>query len=191
MSKCEKMGDCNSCGYRVDTESLPDKFPTHRYPSEFCEALGRVVMTFCYLEERLFQVCRILMIRECCKAGRDIEQAKNEVDRELQCWEADPLGKLIEHYQSICKQIPGVSVVRTEKVIEYCKDIRPFRNAPCHASWGLSDPKGKFHPKYVDRFRGRFDAAIDVGWLNQMQRHTAEVIAEVESTWMLLLGSEQ
>lgn len=179
----------SSHGYRVDTESLPDKFPTHRYSSEFCEALGRVVMTFGYLEERLFQVCRVLMIRGRCKAGRDIEQVKNEIDQELRSWEADPLGKLIEHYQLVCKQISGVSTVRTEKVVAYCKNIRPYRNALCHASWGLPDTEGRFHPKYVDKLRGRFDAAIDVGWLNQMQRHTAEVIAEVESTWTLLLGS--
>lgn len=180
------MGDH---GYRIDTESIPVKYPTHTHSAEFCEAVGRAVMTCGYLEQRLFQTCRALLILKGKGSGREAQEVAAEVDAKIAPHLTDSLASLIRFYRECCEQNRDVSPIRTEKVATLCRDIGTLRNVLCHGFWHKPNNDGSVKVDFANRKNGRFDTPITIAWLNQMQRHCAEVAAEVDSTWTMALGN--
>lgn len=178
-------------GYRIDTASIPDKFPTHTHSAEFCEAVGRVVMTCGYLEDRLFQTCRALLILNEKESGRNAEDVAKEVDEKILSHMSDTLAPLIRFYCKCCDSNRYVSPIRTQKVASLCREIGPLRNVICHGFWHKPSCDGEVKVGFVNRNLEKFDTPITIAWLNQMQRHCAEVAAEVDSTWMLALGDRK
>lgn len=181
----------SECGYKIATELIPEKFPTHAHSAEFCEAVGRAVMTCGYLENCLLQTCRALLMLNEKESGRSAEEVAKEADLKIAAHASDTLFSLIKFYGECCNNNRYVSPIRTEKVAELCKKIGPLRNVLCHGFWHKPGVDGSVKIDFVNRKLEKFDTPITIEWLNQMQRHCAEVAAEVESTWALALGNKK
>ena len=65
----------------IDSDGLPEKFPTHRHEPKFWESLGRAIATFGFLEEVLGKAIFSFT------ATRPYEEAEIE-DTYLECFQS-------------------------------------------------------------------------------------------------------
>ena len=165
-------------GSIVNIDALPDKFPTHRHGSAFWESLGRAVATFGFLEEVLGKA--ILAFT----ATRPYDES--EVQQAYEGWLAkleraltDPLGNLIEAYGKAVREHPGATAAHLEQLLSDLRKASAIRNALCHASWRLPNESGASVPFFVDRRMQIVDSAMDCQFLDQVQRHVAELACSV------------
>ena len=59
------------------------------------------------------------------------------------------------------------------------REASRIRNVLCHGSWRTPDKNGASTPLFVDRKGEVFDTAVDCAFLDQVQRHVAELACGV------------
>ena len=162
----------------VDVDALPIGFPTHRHSAAFWEHLGRTVATYGFLEEILGKAVFSFT------ATRRYDPA--EVDAAFEKWLptlekalTNPLGKLIDLYGKAVRDHPEAVVDGLDALLDHLREAAKLRNVLCHGSWSVPDVNGAALPLFVDQNLNVFDTRVDCAFLEQVQRHVAEVSCSV------------
>ena len=165
----------------VNMSGLPTHFPTHQHAPEFWTALGRAIATFGFLEEILGKAIFAFTATQECD--------ENEIELELQKWHktlinaiVDPLSQLIILYEKSVSNNQNVTITNLDKLIGDLRAASKIRNVLCHGSWRLPDSDGKSIPLFVSKQGEIFETAIDIAFLEQVQRHVAELSCSVINT---------
>lgn len=176
-----KDGD-NTGRFRVDCDKLPAQFPTHLHPASFWEALGRVVATFGFLEEVLGKaIFSFTATRE--YPGTEIQAAYEKWLPTLHRALSDQLGGLIGSYEKAVSENPKATISDLEEIIGHLRKASIVRNVLCHGSWSSRpDEQGRSLPLFINKKNEIFQTPIDLAYLNQVQRHTAELACAVINT---------
>lgn len=177
----------------VDTEKLPEFFPTHRHSEQFWESLGRTIATFGFLEEVLGKAIFALTATRQYQSVEDAYDAYEKWLPQLEKALTDTLYHLVERYKaSFCAHSVSadLEISQLESEIKKAADLR---NVLCHGSWGVPDTMGKSLPLFVNKQKEVFMTPIDIEFLHLVQRHTAElacvVINSVTSKGLQFPGS--
>lgn len=168
-------------GYICDLDSLPKNFPTDRHEPAFWESLGRAVATFGFLEEVLGKAIFAFTATK-PYSEEEVEQAYAQWVPKLERALTDQLSKLIESYGKAVREHPGATIEDIDELINDLKEASKMRNVLCHGSWRLPNADGASIPFFINRRKERFTAAVDTGFLNQVQRHATELICSVINT---------
>lgn len=175
------MNDNKPAQYFIDQDGLPDRFPTHRHEATFWESLGRAVATFGFLEEVLGKAIFAFTAMRSYEET-EIHEAYAEWLPKLERALIDPLGNLIDAYGKTVRDNPDVV---KEDFYELLGDLRKasqMRNILCHGSWRLPDTSGASIPFFVNRQKEIVDSAMDRQFIDQVQKHTANLACAVVNT---------
>lgn len=165
----------------VVVDKLPRGFPTHRHASNFWQALGRVVATFGFLEETLGKaIFSFTAMRS--YPDDQLDGAYRSWLRTLERALSDPLGNLIGSYGKAVRDHGEASIANLDELIADLRAASVVRNVICHGSWGMPDDAGRSLPLFVNKRIEKFETPIDVAYLDQLQRHTAELACAVINT---------
>jgi hypothetical protein len=168
-------------GYLVDLDGLPGRLPTHKHEGVFWESLGRAVATFGFLEEVLGKaIFAFTATRRYDEA--EIQQAYVEWLPKLERTLADPLGNLIDTYGKAVRDHGGATIGHLDDLLDDLRKASGVRNILCHASWRQPNPAGASVPFFVNRQKMLVDTAMDRQFIDQVQRHTTELICAVINT---------
>ena len=165
----------------VDMDALPVDFPTHRHDPVFWERLGRTVATYGFLEEILGKAIFSFTATRCYEAteiAAAFEKWLPTLERAL----TNPLGNLIEQYGEAVRKHPDVVRENLDVLLDHLRKSASLRNVLCHGSWSAPDENGASVPLFVDQKLNVFDTPIDCAFLDQVQRHVAEVSCAVISS---------
>ena len=165
----------------VNIAELPDQFPTHRHHGEFWESLGRAVATFGFLEEVLGRAIFALTATRPYHEA-EVQKAYTEWLPKLERALTDQLGDLITAYDKAMRNHPKATTDDLNDLVATLRKAAELRNVLCHGSWRTPSVDGTSVPFFVNRQKLVFDTPIDVGFLNQVQRHTSELTCAVVST---------
>jgi len=167
--------------YIVDPAGIPAGFPTHLHDSKFWENLGRVVATFGFLEETLGKAIFAFTATR--------QYSEEEIDAAYERWLPtleralmDPLGGLIDTYGSAVRAHQDATLENLDDLLGDLRAAARVRNVLCHGSWRLPDAQGRSIPLFVNRQNEVFETPIGVPFLEQMQRHAAELACAVINT---------
>jgi hypothetical protein len=165
----------------VDQEKLPQFFPTHRHSPQFWEQLGRTIATYGFLEEVLGKAIFAFTATR--------TYAPDEIDAAYKAWLpqleralTDQLWKLAESYGKSAHSNPATTTQNIDELVADIKNAAVIRNVLCHGSWRSPDANGASVPFFVNRQHEVFDTAIDITFLNQVQKHVAELACSVVDT---------
>jgi hypothetical protein len=165
----------------VDLDQLPEQFPTHLHGRVFWENLGRVVATFGFLEEVLgkaiFSFTATTHYDE-SQLDAAFEKWVPTLERAL----TDPLGNLIDAYGKAVRGNSEATIVNLDDLLSDLRKAAALRNVLCHGSWRRPDENGASLPFFVNRQKRVFATPIDVAFLEQTQRHVAELACAVVNT---------
>jgi hypothetical protein len=160
---------------------LPKHFPTHAHEGAFWESLGRVVATFGFLEEVLAKAIFAFTATRPYEES-EIEEAYEQWLPRLERALTDPLGGLIDSFGRAVRDHPDEAITDLPDLLADLKKASAMRNILCHGSWRLPDSEGASVPFFVNRQKEVFETAMDCAYLDQVQRHTAELACSVIST---------
>lgn len=155
------------------------RWPTHRHPPEFWEALGRSVATFGFLEE---MIAKAIFAISGSKKIAELDDVEKEVQawiKELQITLSYTLGILTKKYE---KALEFNSTFKTEKTDLLIKDLKAlieWRNIFCHCSWGVPNENGKSFPLYMNSDGKVLETQVDIKLIEQVMRKTVELTCEV------------
>lgn len=162
----------------VRLQGIPKDFPTHKHRPLFWEWLGRAIATFGFLEETLgkaiFSMTGTKPINE-----EDVEAEFEKWLPKLERALSDPLGGLIDAYASAVRAHPRSTITNLDELVEDLRKASVIRNVLCHGSWGAPDASGFTIPFFVNKRKEVFQGAIDVAYLQQVQRHVTELSVAV------------
>ena len=168
-------------GHVLQRSALPPDFPTHRHKPEFWASLGRAVATFGFLEDALSKAIFALT------ATTHYEES--EIEAEYSAWLptleralVDPLGNLIDVYGKAVRDNQVANVKNLDELLTDLRSASTLRNVICHGSWPPPDSKGASVPSFVNKKRGVFQSPIDIAFLQQLQKSTADLACEVINT---------
>ena len=178
--QAEKIMD-KPIGYVVDFDKLPEKFPTHRHNTSFWESLGRTVATFGFLEETLTKAIFSFTATK-PYSENEVHQAYEKWRPKLEKALTDQLGNLIETYGKAVREHPGSKIENFNEFLALLKKASKIRNVICHGSWRPPDSYGASIPFFVNRTLEVFETPVDTEFLEQVQRHTAELACAVYNT---------
>ena len=167
--------------YFVDPEGVPDRFPTHRHDAAFWESLGRAVATFGFLEEILGKAIFSFTATRPYKEA-EIQQAYTDWLPTLERALIDPLGNLIEAYGKAVRNNPDAVIDNLDGLLDDLRKASRMRNILCHGSWRAPDPSGASIPFFVNRQKEIVDSAMDRQFIDQVQRHAADLACAVINT---------
>jgi len=143
--------------------------------------LGRAVATFGFLEEMLAKtIFAFTAIRpyEESEAEQAFEQWLPKLERAL----TDPLGGLIDLFGKVVRDHPDEAITDLPDLLSDLKKAAEMRNILCHGSWRLPDTQGASVPFFVNRQMDVVETAMDCAYLDQVQRHTAQLACSVINT---------
>jgi len=143
--------------------------------------LGRAVATFGFLEEVLAKaIFAFTATRPYNQSEMDeaFEQWLPKLERAL----TDPLGGLIDSFGKAVRDYPDEAITNLPDLLSDLKKAASMRNILCHGSWRLPDSQGASVPFFVNRQKEVFETAMDCAYLDQVQRHTAEIACSVINT---------
>ena len=164
--------------YVVNQADLPDSYPTHVNDAYFWECLGRTVATFGFLEEVLTKaIFAFTATKEYSES--EIEEVYAKWLPKLERTLSDQLGGLIDTYGKAVRDNPKATIENLDDLLDDLRDASKIRNVICHGSWRTPDENGASIPFFVNRQKERFDTAIDVSFLNQVQKHVVELVCAV------------
>lgn len=165
----------------IKREGLPKNYPTHGHDPIFWEALGRAVATFGFLEEVLLKAI-FAFTATTPYAEEKIEDAYNKWIPTLTRSLSDTLGNLIDTYGKSVRDNPSSKIENLDFLLDEMRKVAKIRNAMCHGSWRIQDAQGQSIPFYVNKRSEIFDTPIDVGYLEQLQKETADLACCVSDT---------
>jgi hypothetical protein len=160
---------------------LPDGFPTQRHEAAFWESLGRAVATFGFLEEVLGKAIFAFTATRSYK-GAEIQQAYTEWLSKLERALIDPLGNLIDVYGKAARDHQDAAIDNLDHLLGDLRKASQMRNILCHGSWRLPDTSGASIPFFVNRQKEIVDSKMDRQFIDQVQRHTANLACAVINT---------
>lgn len=165
----------------VDIDRLPTRFPTHRHEGVFWESLGRAVATFGFLEEVLGKAIFSFTATRPYDES-EIQKAYAEWLPKLERALIDPLGPLIDAYGKAVRENPTATIEDLDDLLHDLRKAAITRNILCHGSWRIPDANGASVPFFVNRQREIVETAMNCEYIDQVQRHTAELACSVIST---------
>ncbi|MDU0460312.1 MAG: hypothetical protein RW306_16410 [Geobacteraceae bacterium] len=165
----------------INLDALPKMYPTHRHEPIFWESLGRAVATFGFLEETLAKAIFAFTATK-PYSEEEVRKALDEWAPKLKKALSDQLWNLIESYGKAVREHPEATIETLDELLEQLKEAAKIRNVICHGSWRSPNSKGASVPFFVNRQQERFDTAIDVSFLLQLQKHVSELICTVVNT---------
>ena len=168
-------------GWTVDLKTLPARFPTHRHDAVFWERLGRTIATFGFLEEVLGKAIFSFTATRPYKAAEIDSAFENWLPRLTRAL-TDPPGKLVSEFGKAVREHPQGELGDLDELLAELREALRIRNVLCHGSWRLPDNDGRSTPLFVDQGGNLFDTAIDCAFLDQVQRHVAELACAVVSS---------
>jgi hypothetical protein len=168
-------------GHIIDLEALPKMFPTHKHGPMFWESIGRAVATFGCLEETLAKAIFAFTGTK-PYSEEDIQKAFENWLPTLQKALSDQLWNLIESYGKAVRQHPDATIENFDEFLDQLKRAAKIRNVICHGSWRSPNAEGASVPFFVNRQQERFETAIDIPFLLQLQKHVSELICDVINT---------
>ena len=173
----------------IDKEKIPEGFPTHKHQADFWEHLGRTVATFGSLENYLVKGIYVFLVME--KSDKKVNNSKDlqvfndwykERNRVLLKDMTCSLSALVKKYANLasCNSLINKDDV-TKELLDRLDKIVKYRNLLCHAAWGLPNKEGKSLAIYVnnDEEKSYLETPIGTEFLQQIQKHTAELICLV------------
>jgi hypothetical protein len=165
----------------IDQVNLPEMFPTHRHAPQFWEQLGRTIATYGFLEEVLGKAIFAFT------ATRNYSET--EIDAAYQAWLpqleralTNPLCNLAESYGKAVRDNPDATITNIDELVEDIKKATVIRNVLCHGSWRMPDENGASMPLFINKQKEKFETAIDLADLKQVQAHVVELICSVIDT---------
>lgn len=167
--------------YVINRDELPSEFPTNTHGPEFWESLGRAIASFGFLEETLAKAIFAFTATK-PYSEEEVQKALDKWLPQLQRALSDQLWNLIESYAKAVREHPDATIENLEVLVEQLKEASKVRNVICHCSWRAPNSAGASIPFFVNRQQERFDTAIDVLYLHQLQRHISELICAVIDT---------
>lgn len=162
----------------VNINALPERFPTHMHESAFWESLGRAVATYGFLEETLAKAIFAFTATK-PYSEEEAQEAFEKWLSQLQRALSDQLWNLIESYCKAVREHPNKTIENLDDLISDLKEAAKVRNVICHGSWRSPNAEGASIPFFVNRQQERFDTAIDIAWLDQLQKHVSELTCAV------------
>ena len=165
----------------TDLRALPKMFPTHKHEPMFWESLGRAVATFGFLEETLGKAIFAFTATK-PYSEEEIQKAYENWLPKLQNALSDQLWNLIESYEKSVSEHPDSTIENLDKLLDQLKRAAKIRNVICHGSWRSPNAEGASVPFFVNRQQERFETAIDISFLLQLQKHVSELICAVIDT---------
>ncbi|OLF55255.1 hypothetical protein [Pseudomonas chlororaphis] len=164
--------------FRLDRQSLPCDYPTHRHTSIFGEQLGRTVATCGFLEQVLGRA--IFALTATCKHAEDeLEEACGKWQSQLERALSDPLGGLINAYSKALRDHHLKPIINPNTLIDDLRGAAQLRNVLCHGSWQVPDADGKSLPLFVDKKLRVFNTPMDVSYLKQVRAHITDLVCSV------------
>ncbi len=94
----------------------------------------------------------------------------------------DALIGLITAYQKAVIDHGGQEMKDFNLLIVDLKKAADVRNAICHGSWGPPDAFGASRLNFVNNKLNIFDTPVDIAFLQQLQKHVADLIVRVVNT---------
>ncbi len=167
--------------YFLDPDDLPDRFPTHRHEAVFWESLGRAVATFGFLEEILGKAIFSFTATRPFKEA-EIQQAYTDWLLKLERALIDPLGNLIDAYGKAVRENPDAIIDNLDGLLCDLRKASQIRNILCHGSWRKPDKSGASIPFFVNRQKEIIESTMDRQFIDQVQRHTADLACAVINT---------
>lgn len=165
----------------INRDKLPPMFPTHGHSVEFWEQLGRTIATLGFLEEVLGKAIFAFTATR--------QYSPEEIDAAYQAWLpqlehalTDQLWNLAESFGKAARDNPSTTTENIGELIEDIKKATVIRNVLCHGSWRLPDENGASVPLFINRKKEKFDTAIDIAYLKQVQAHVLDLICSVIDT---------
>jgi len=165
----------------INRDALPKMYPTHSQEPIFWESLGRVVATFGFLEETLAKAIFAFTATK-PYSEEEVQKALDEWAPKLQKVLSDQLWNLIEIYGKAVREHPDATISNLDELLEQLKEASKLRNVICHGSWRTPNSEGASVPFFVNRQQDKFDTAIDVAFLLQLQKHVSELVYAVVET---------
>ena len=165
----------------INLDALPKLYPTHSHEPIFWESLGRAVATFGFLEETLAKAIFAFTATK-PYSDEEIRKALDEWTPKLQKALSDQLWNLIESYGKAVREHPEATIENLNELLDQLKEAAKLRNVICHGSWRSPNSEGASVQFFVNRQQERFDTAIDVSFLLQLQKHVSELICAVIDT---------
>lgn len=165
----------------VNKSAILDKYPTHMHEAVFWESLGRAVATFGFLEEVLAKAIFLLTGTK-HYSEQEIEQAYSKWLPLLEKSLADPLGNLIDTYGKAVRDNPDATIENLDERLKDLREASKIRNVLCHGSWKMPDSNGASIPFFVNRQIEEVVTPINYQYINQVQRHSVNLISEVINT---------
>lgn len=156
-------------------------FPTHSHDPKLWESLGRAVTTFGFLEETL---AKAIFAFTATKPYSDEEviKALDEWGPKLKKALSDQLWNLIKTYEKAVREHPEATIENLDELLDQLKEAAKIRNVICHGSWRSPNSEGASVPFFANRQQERFDTAVDVSYLLQLQKHVSKLICAVIDT---------
>ena len=168
-------------GRIIDMDRLPSRFPTHRHHPTFWESLGRAIATFGFLEETLRRaIFAFTATREYPEA--EVQAAYAEWLPKLERTLSDQLGNLIDVYGKAVRDHGGSKISDLDGLLADLRKAADMRNILCHGSWAVPDSNGASVPFFVNRRLEIVETAMDYGFIDQVQQHTAQLTCAVMNT---------
>ena len=165
----------------VDLASLPHQFPTQMHEGSFWESLGRTVATFGFLEEVLGKAIFAFTATR--------QYSEPEIEETYAAWLpkpqkalSDPLGSLITAYDRAVREHGDADAAALDLIVKDLRKAASTRNILCHGSWGPPNEAGASIPFYANRKNEIVDTTMDRSFLDEVQRHVAELACHVISS---------
>ncbi len=165
----------------VDSKALPKMFPTQMHEPVFWESIGRTVATFGFLEETLRKAIFSFTATKPYSEEK-IQAAYENWLPKLQHALTDQLWNLTESYGKAVREHPDSTIEDLDDILNQLKEASKIRNVICHGSWRPPNSNGASIPFFVNRNQEHLETPIDIEFLNQVQRHTTELICAVINT---------
>ncbi|MCL1058842.1 hypothetical protein L2729_12705 [Shewanella gelidimarina] len=167
--------------YYVESEALPELFPTHQHEADFWEILGRTVATFGFLEEILGKA--IFALTATKPYSEDESQiAYENWSKKLEKALIDQLSRLTKAYTKAISEHPDSTITNLGELIQQLEEAAKIRNVICHGSWRVPDESGASIPFFVSFDKMVFDTPMDKKFLLQVQRHVGELSCSIINT---------
>lgn len=80
------------------------------------------------------------------------------------------------------REHPDATISNLDELLERLIVASEWRNVICHGSWRAPNAEGASVPFFVNRRQEKFETAIDVPFLLQLQKHVSELVCDVVET---------
>lgn len=125
----------NTQGFEIDRARMPDEWPTHLFPQEFWEELGRTIGTLAFLEDCLKRANLAITATRTYHSVEQAEAAFAVWEGDLEASLNEALGRLAQRLVTTIKADKRYSPNAAIAIDHGLKRIAESRNALCHGAW--------------------------------------------------------